>query len=168
MDFLQMNPTMRICKKSSLCHLTNGDGSAMAQANTRNTTYGKTEVTQPIIAGAESLPPRLRAFQEAAGATAPTIQRQEKPRKMGTPSDRLSILLSELLNCKKSGMDIRWGISKKPPHRILVAVYQATICQKCGTFLLMDETGQVICKNPACEWFDVQYEPDQMQETDGG
>ena len=101
-------------------------------------------------------------------ATAPIIPaKSKKQRQMGTLEQRAEVLLIELGNCKKLGMDVHWGISKKPPTRILVYVTGWTICQKCGAFLPLDDNGEVICKNTLCGLYNVRYLPEtEVQETE--
>ncbi len=125
-----------------------------------NTIVGDSVPIDPKPAGAAISPTRRGYPREVVAATARIT------RKLGTPNERLAILASELGNCQTAGLKIRWGKSQTNPPRILIAIYQSTICQKCNGFLAIHPDGMVNCQNPTCELFDVTYLPDELPDKE--
>ena len=99
-------------------------------------------------------PGKINAVVDPAvsrGATAPTESQ----------NNRLAVLLSQLVDCQTAGITVRWMKSRTKPPRILLAIYRATICPKCGAFVLIGEAGTIKCQTPGCEWNGVEYTPDE-------
>lgn len=86
---------------------------------------------------------------------------------LGTAAERLAILMQELGNCQKAGVKIRWAKSQTKPRRILLAIYEATLCPKCSAFLLIEASGMVKCQTPGCELAGVEYMPDELPDVQG-
>lgn len=121
-----------------------------------NTTSGGTAGTEAPAGAATSKTPKLsRRGQDAATA---------RTTRLGSKGDRLAILMSELANCQTVGVKVKWAKSQTKPYRILLAIYDATICPKCNGFVLLTDAGAVNCQTPGCEYQNVEYVPDDLPE----
>lgn len=140
----------------------------MDQASVReNTTSGEIGETEKRPDGVDTSQGTPRSHKEPDAETGQITPKGTRA-KLGTKRERLAILMSEIKNCQTAGIIIKVGPSKTQPHRILIAVYEATICPRCNGFLSIDEAGMVKCQTPKCELVGVEYMPDELQERDNG
>lgn len=145
----------------SNCQKPTGDGSEVEAENVReNTTSGEAERTDAKPAGADTSPEPPNSHKDADAATGRTTPK----RRMGTKRERLPMLQNEITNCQTVGIVVKVGRSQTRPHRILIAVYDATLCPKCNGFLAIDGAGMVICQTRGCELEGVEYMPDELPE----
>lgn len=125
-----------------------------------NTTSGEVEPIGAKPAGVDTSQEPPNSRKDTGAATGRTTPK----RRMGTKRERLPMLQNEITNCQTVGIVVKVGRSQTKPHRILIAVYDATLCPRCNGFLAIDDAGMVICQTRGCELEGVEYMPDELPE----